>query len=81
MLDRHAIKLSDSVRIIQIFEKNSDGNVIAEYHDLEIINDRDGMTQTLSFVWAEFSSETLRTAADYMDEFRFQETGLNPLDK
>lgn len=72
MLKQNVIRLSDSVSIVQTFETDSDGNVIAEYHSLRLTNDAARVVQTVSFVDEEFSAEDLRTAADLLENFRMQ---------
>lgn len=74
MQKRKTIPLSETVRLVQIFETDEDGNNIAEYQDIEIADGR--TVNTISFVTSEITSENLRTAADQMDMNRLVSTGI-----
>jgi len=76
MITKTVVKLSESVNLVQIFEKDSNGYMVGEYQDIEIHDPGSGRVHVISFVKPEITVEALRTAADEIDMERLVNLGF-----
>lgn len=70
-MKKNIINLSRNVRLVQVFETDETGT-IHEYHEILFSDEVSGTVHTVSFTRPEISSESLRTAADQIDNFRLE---------